>query len=308
MAQRALAEVAECVHLGVGVVDAFNHGEFVGWPSTSLLGVQLQRLMEANERVLLNARHELVSGALDGRVKRNGKGELFRQIGKSANVGNDSAGRHRKVTRANIEAVLAVEHAEGAHRFVEVGKRLSLSHKDDARNTLAKVSAHVNNLVDHFLRGKRARKASKAGGAERAAHVATGLRGDANRKAIARGHSNRFDGNAVGELEEVLSRAILRNLFDHLCWHSEDEVLGKLLAERFGKVGHLFKRTYVLFKEPFVELLGTKRRLAKLAHYLRKFLRGKGSDVGKMVGALHTRPFCETFDSTRVQVAYIPIQ
>lgn len=212
------------------------------------------------------------------------------------------------MTRANIEAVLAVEHAEGAHRFVEVGKRLSLSHKDNARNTLAKVSAHVNNLVNHFLRGKRARKAGKASGAERAAHVATGLRGDADRKAIARGHSNRFDGNAVGELEEVLSRAILRNLFDYLCWHSEDEVLSKLLAERFRKVGHLFKRTYVLYKEPFVELLGTKRRLAKLAHYLRKFLRGKGSDVGKMVGALHTRPFCETFDSTRVQVAYIPIQ
>ena len=39
MAQRALAEVAECVHLGVGVVDAFNHGVFVGWPSASLLGV-----------------------------------------------------------------------------------------------------------------------------------------------------------------------------------------------------------------------------------------------------------------------------
>lgn len=39
MAQRALAEVAECVHLGIGVVDAFDHGEFVGWPSASLLGV-----------------------------------------------------------------------------------------------------------------------------------------------------------------------------------------------------------------------------------------------------------------------------
>ena len=39
MAQRALAEVAECVHLWVGVVDALDHGEFVGWPSASLLGV-----------------------------------------------------------------------------------------------------------------------------------------------------------------------------------------------------------------------------------------------------------------------------
>ena len=69
VAQRALAEIAECIHLGVGIVDAFNHGEFVGWPSASLLGVQLQCLMEANERVLLNAGHELVSGALDGRVE-----------------------------------------------------------------------------------------------------------------------------------------------------------------------------------------------------------------------------------------------
>lgn len=69
MAQRALAEVAECVHLGVGVVDTFNHGEFVGWPSAGLLGVQLQCLMEANERVLLNAGHELVSGVLDGGVE-----------------------------------------------------------------------------------------------------------------------------------------------------------------------------------------------------------------------------------------------
>ena len=77
MAQGALAEVAECVHLGVCVVDTFNHSKFVSWPSASLLGVQLQCLMEANERVLLNARHELVSGALDGRVERNSKGELF---------------------------------------------------------------------------------------------------------------------------------------------------------------------------------------------------------------------------------------
>ena len=39
MAQRALAEVTECLHLGVGVIDALDHGVFVRRSAAGLFGV-----------------------------------------------------------------------------------------------------------------------------------------------------------------------------------------------------------------------------------------------------------------------------
>ena len=47
VAQRSLAEVAECLHLGIRIVDAFDHGVLIGRAAASLLGVELKRLVKA---------------------------------------------------------------------------------------------------------------------------------------------------------------------------------------------------------------------------------------------------------------------
>ena len=75
MTQRSLAEVAKRLHLGIRIVDAFDHGILIGRTAARLLGVELKRLMEAQERVLLDARHKLVACGLDGGMQGNGKRE-----------------------------------------------------------------------------------------------------------------------------------------------------------------------------------------------------------------------------------------
>ena len=92
MAQRALAEVAERLHLGVGVIDALDHGVFVCRTAAGLFGVELKGLVKAQKRVLLNARHELIARGLNGRVQRDGERELLGNVGKLANTRNDAAG------------------------------------------------------------------------------------------------------------------------------------------------------------------------------------------------------------------------
>lgn len=59
--QRSLAEVAKRLHLRVSVIDAFDHGVLIGWAAASLLGVELKRLVKAEQRVLLNTGHELIA-------------------------------------------------------------------------------------------------------------------------------------------------------------------------------------------------------------------------------------------------------
>ena len=71
MAQRALAEVAERLHFGVGVVDALDHGIFVRRTAAGLLGVELQCLVKAQECVFLDTGHELIACGLDSGVQRD---------------------------------------------------------------------------------------------------------------------------------------------------------------------------------------------------------------------------------------------
>lgn len=61
VAQRSLAEVAKRLHLGVCVIDAFDHSVLIGWAAASLLGVELKRLVKAEQRVLFNTGHELIA-------------------------------------------------------------------------------------------------------------------------------------------------------------------------------------------------------------------------------------------------------
>lgn len=92
VAQRSLAEVAERLHLGIRIVDAFDHGVLIGRAAASLLGVELKGLVKAKQCVFFNTGHELVARGLDSGVQGNGKRKLLGDIGKFANTGNNAAG------------------------------------------------------------------------------------------------------------------------------------------------------------------------------------------------------------------------
>lgn len=287
VAQRALAEVAERLHLGIRIVDAFDHGILIGRAASRLLGVELKRLMKAQERVLLDARHNLVARGLDSGVQGNGKRELLGDVGKFANTGNNAAGRDGEVTSADTDAIGVVEDAQRLENLVVVGKRLTLAHEDNARGTLTKVVGDMKHLVNDLLSGQRALKAVRTGSAKSAAHATTCLGGNADRKLVTTGHTDSLDGNAVVVLEQILARAIFRNLLGELSRRVKGKSLFKLLAESLGKVGHIVKRTNVLFKDPFDELLRAEGGLAKFGNKLANIVLAQVANVLRFSPGIH---------------------
>lgn len=292
MAQRALAEVAEGEHLRIGVVYAVDHRILVSGAATGLFDIVLQRLVQTQERVLLDAGHELVARALDGGVERDSEGELLGELGKLTDAGDNAAGRDREVARADVKTVGAVKHAQSLDHRVVVGKGLALAHKDHAGDALAKIALHVQDLVHDFLCGKGAREAGKAGGAKRAAHTAARLRGNADSELAARGHADSLHRHAVRELQQVLARTVARDLLGDLNRRVKREALGKLRAQGLGQVSHLVKRSRLLLAKPLDKLLSAKRRLAKFLDKGTNLVLGERADIAQGRGGFHCMPFC----------------
>lgn len=117
-----MAEVDQSLHLGVGVVDALDHSELIARSTTGLLDIGLESLVEAEERVLLHAGHELVARALDRGVKGHREGELLGELGEALDAGDDATGGDGQVPCADGEAVGVVEDAQGFDGLVEVGE------------------------------------------------------------------------------------------------------------------------------------------------------------------------------------------
>ena len=292
MAKRALAKVAKSEHLRVGVVHAVDHRVLVRGAATSLLDIVLQRLVQTQERILLDAGHELVARALDGGVERDGEGELLGELGKLADAGDNAAGRDREMARADVKAIGAVKHAQSLDHRVVVGKGLALAHKDHAGDALAKIALHVQNLVYDLLGGKGARKAGEAGSAKRAAHAAASLGGNADGELAARGHADGLHRHAIRELQQVLARTVARDLLGDLNRRIEGEALGKLRAQGLGQVGHLVKRGRLLLAKPLDKLLSAKRRLAKFLDKGTNLVLGERADIAQGRGGFHCMPFC----------------
>ena len=287
MAQRSLAEVAECLHLRISIVDAFDHCVFVGRAASGLLGVKLQCLVKAQQRVFLDAGHKLVARGLNSGVQRDSERELLWNVGELTNAWNNAAGRHGKVARTNADTVGIVEDAQGLENLIVIGKRLALAHEYNARGTLAKVVGYMKYLVNDLLGGQRALKAVEAGGAKSAAHATAGLGGNADGQLVPARHTNSLDRNAVVILEKILARAVLGNLLGELCRRIEGKGLFKLLAESLGQVGHIIKRTNVLFKDPFNELLRAESGLAKFGNKLADIVLAQVANVLRFSPGIH---------------------
>lgn len=91
VAQRTLAEIDERLHLGIGVVDAIDHGELVRRTTPGILRVILQRLVKAKQGVLLHTGHQLVARGLNGGVQGDGEGELLVDLAEAIDAGDDAA-------------------------------------------------------------------------------------------------------------------------------------------------------------------------------------------------------------------------
>ena len=272
MRQCALAEVAQCVELLARVVDATDERVLVGGTATGLVHVLAHGVVQVDQGVLLDARHERVASGLHCGVQGDGQRELLRLLGKADDVGDDAAGGDREVTGANAAAVRVVELAQGAQRGVVVHERLALAHEDDAGHARVEVIAHVHDLLVDLCGREGAREASGAGGAEGAAHGTSGLRAGADSKAVLGGHADALDGDAVGVAQQVLAAAVRRDLAGNLLHAPHADLGGKCLAQCLGQVGHLVKRTDVLVPEPVLDLLGAETRLSQGLDELRELL------------------------------------
>lgn len=226
-------------------------------------------------------------------MKRYGEGELLLDLAEALDAGDDAARRNGEVASTDLKAAGRVEHAEGGERLAVIRERLALAHEHNTRHTLIEVIGNMKDLVDHLAGGKGPREAEHACRTERAPHAASRLGGNADGKFVASGHADRLDGNAVGELEQVLARAIAGNLLGNLLGRIEGEELGKLCSERLGKVRHIIKRTNVLIEDPFAELFGAKNGLTEFGGQLLQVLRRKIADIAMGRGSLHELPFGE---------------
>lgn len=291
MAERTLTELNKCVHLGVVVVDAVDHGVLVGGTTPGFLNVQLDCFMKARKRVFFHAGHELIARGLNGGVQGDSQGKLLGKIGKTTNPGNDSAGRNGKMTCTDGKALGIIEGSKGFENVVEVVEGLALAHENNARHALTKVLRNMENLVDDLAGGKGAGKAGETRCAKSAAHAASSLSGNADGKLVPRWHSYGFYGDAVGELEKILARTVARDLLNDLFGSIKAILFFKSGTKRLGKIGHLFERTYVLNGNPFVKLLGAERGLTARRDNLGEFGIGKISDIPFTDNLLHDAPF-----------------
>ena len=191
------------------------------------------------------------------------------------------------MTSADTDTIGVVEDTQCFENLVVVGKRLALAHEDNACGTLAKVVGYMKHLVDDLLSSQRALEAVETGSAKGAAHAAACLGGNADGKFVTTGHADSLDGNAIVVLEQILARAIFGNLLGEFSRRIKGKSLFKLLTESLGKVGHIVKRTNVLLKDPFDELLRAEGGLAKFGHELANIVLAQVANVLRFSPGIH---------------------
>lgn len=161
-----------------------------------------------------------------------------------------------------------------------------MAHHDDARDAGLEIVGNMRDLVEHLRRGKRAREAPHARGAEDAAHAASRLSGDADGKTVARGHADALGARAVGELDEVLAASVARDLACDLAGTAERAPLGELLPQLGRNVAHLVKGRDMMLPNPVLDLLCPEGRPPELGHEREELLVGKRAKVERGRGRL----------------------
>ena len=110
-------------------------------------------------------------------------------------------------------------------------------------------------MVDDLTRRQVPLEALLARHTEEAVHLTAHLRRDAERSAVLIGDKDGFDKTTRGDGEEVLARAILRELAHHGSRTPDGIALSEERAIGFGEVRHLIDGGDALVIEPLGYLL-----------------------------------------------------
>ena len=279
MRQIVSAKIAEGSDLVVTVVDAPDEGILIAWTPTGLVDVLVHDVVEVDERVLHDARHEHVPGPLYGRVERHGEGELLGFVGKPLYHGNDAAGRDCEVACADACPIGGVEPAQGREGLRVVRKGLALAHEDGARNAVSEVITHMHDLLVYLACRKRAREAGHSRRTEGTADATTCLARGTDGESFPGGHAHAFDAHTIGKAQEVLSASVRGQLpHDLLCAVKRHMIL-EHTAQRLWKIGHLVQRRDILVPDPLLDLPHPEGGLSQLPHELLQLSMGHAAKV-----------------------------
>ena len=172
---------------------------------------------------------------------------MRRFLHETAQLRHEPAGGKRDVARADVHALRRGNKAQEAHHVFVIVKRLPASHEDDVRHGAfapffaGYVPFRTGDKTQDLAGFQIPHAAIERGSAERAAHPAADLRGNAERVAVFIAHQHAFHKVAVLKREQVFDRPVLcRNaLIVDACtaiWEG-----GKLFAQRLAKVRHLLR-------------------------------------------------------------------
>ena len=198
----------ELFRAGARVVDAPDDRVLEGDDALGGVGVVRTRRQQLVDRPALVDGHQLGPQLVVWRVKRDGELKLDAFGGELLEARDDAAGRKGDVAGAEVRTPAGVDELQCAERLVVVGEGLAHAHHDDVGDFAEGASRHV--LGDDFVRRQRADDAARTAGAERAAHRAADLGGNALGEAPGRRNEHGLDGIAVLKADQELLGSVRR--------------------------------------------------------------------------------------------------
>ena len=234
------------------------------------LSIPPRGLDHARDAVRAVHRHQLVPDGVVWRVQRHAQRHMRRFPREPFHLLHKPAGRERDVARADVHAVLRAHEPEERQRIVVIVQRLAAAHQNDVCDgTLVpllrqNVPPGAGDEAKHFARLEIPYAPVQRGGAERAAHFAADLRGNAQRVTVMIPHQHAFDKVSVLEFIEVFDRFVLQTYEFFVNPRAAEGQGGKLLPQRPGEVGHALRP--LAAREPGKHLLRAKARLSEIMH------------------------------------------
>ena len=146
------------------------------------------------------------------------------------------------------------DYLQGTDNIVQIGERLSHSHKDDIPDF--RISFYRADLIDDLGRREVASQPERTRQAEFARHGAPHLTGQAECRAVLFGDQHRFDSVAVRQAKQILSGAVPGDLHSLGSKRADTGRVLQLAPKLPGKVGHFREGGGILLIEPLENLPG----------------------------------------------------
>ena len=250
---------------------------------------------------MLVERDDLVAQLIVRGMQRHGERHRQVLVGQLPHPGHHADSRYRESACADAQAVRVggMDLADGRQHRLVVGHRLAHAHEYDivdvsgpARQFACREPpGRVMHLPDDLGCRQVALQAALTGGTEGAGHSAAGLRGDADRGAVAVPHDHRLDDRVIECAPRSLDRgAMICGLLPHRGQHRREPGLVNLLAEPGRQIGPA-RRVGVQPGEPLIrDLLGAKCRQPGRAHRLDALFGGQIHPMHRWLAGIRDEP------------------